>query len=134
MLEERDWVLRITKQLALFIARALKLIDEKKLDDALATLQAAGPEVLGLDLDTLDFGDVGESLELLDNPVRAMAWAKLLEGLGEVYAARGDAALARSRRERAVLVAHALVKRGEAADEAEALIARVTARLASDSA
>lgn len=122
-------MLRIARQMALFIARALKLIDAKQHDEALQTLTAAGPEVLGVDLDTLDFGEVGASVDLLGDPARVLAWAQLLEALGTVHAARGEADLARARRERAVLVAHELVRRDAANDDAESLIARVSLHL-----
>lgn len=86
MFSERDWILRMAKQLAFFIARALKLGQERKHEEAIESLQGACVELFGIEFRVLAMVDARSAVELLGEPARALAFAELLEALGAVEA------------------------------------------------
>lgn len=129
MLHEKDWVLRVIKQLVELIARALKLAGEQKKDEALATLESACGTALGMDWPALALVDSASAAELLREPVRIIGFAQLLEAMGEVHERCGEPAKARSRFQHALeLTCEALRRRPEAA-EAKALRERLVPKV-----
>jgi hypothetical protein len=90
MITERDWLMRLAKQLALFIARALKLADESKREEALATLREGFASATGMELDVLAMLDAASAVELLADPTRAQALVGAVEAMAEVEARCGE--------------------------------------------
>jgi hypothetical protein len=96
MLTERDWVMRTVKQLAEFIARALKLAREEKRDQAIALLQGACVDLFGIEYRVLSMVDAKSAIELLGSPARVKAFIELVETMAE---AENDALRKEARRE-----------------------------------
>ena len=90
MFRERDWILRVTKEIAEFIARALKLIAADKRVEAIEVLEGACAGALGIEYSTLAFIDARSAVDLLGEPLRVLAFARLLEAMGEVEHRGGD--------------------------------------------
>lgn len=68
MLGERDYVMRLIKQLAEFIARVLEVASTQQADEALATLRAACGQALGMEYEVLSMLDAKSAIELLGTP------------------------------------------------------------------
>jgi hypothetical protein len=96
-LVERDFVMRIVKQLAELLARALKLKREQRYDEAAQTLEGGCADLLGLDFAALALVDSASCAQLLGEPLRIRTFAALLEELAEVHRLDGDEAKARAR-------------------------------------
>lgn len=96
-LVERDWVMRIVKQLVELLARALKLKTEKRFDEAAQTIEGGCAELLGLDFKALALVDSASAAQLLGEVARIRVFARLLEELADVYRLDGDEARARAR-------------------------------------
>lgn len=126
MLTRKDWVMRQVKQLADFIARALRLALAQKQPEAVALLRTAGLELLGMELSSLEWVDAASAVDLLRSTERGLTFARLLEALAEVEG--GDAG--RSRRRHALEVAAEVLRRAPGHAEARALLARLEAAVA----
>ncbi len=129
MLHERDWLMRVVKQVVELIARALKLADEKKKDEAVATLEAACGTALGMDFASLAFVDSASAAALLREPVKVRGFALLLEALGRVHEKCGDEAKARSKYQHALELACEALALREGDEEAAALVRRVVSQV-----
>lgn len=86
MLGERDYVMRLVKQLAEFIARVLKVASTQQADEALSTLRAACGQALGMEYEVLSMLDARSAVELLGEPARVLAFIQLVEAMGDVDA------------------------------------------------
>jgi tetratricopeptide (TPR) repeat protein len=106
--------MRLVKQLAELFARALKLKQEKKYDEAGACLESGCLTLFGIDWKTLSWADSASAAQLLKEPARIRAFAELLEQRAELYEAAGQPAEARSKWQ------HAFEMYREAGDHAEA--------------
>lgn len=84
MITDRDWVMRAVKQLADFIARALKLAREDKPEQAIEVLQGACIELLGIEYRALAVVDARSAIELLGTKARAKAFIELVEAMSGV--------------------------------------------------
>ena len=84
MFTERDWILRVAKELAAFIARALKLGEAQKNDEALELLQGACTGLFGMEFRILSMVDAKSAVDLLGEPARGLAFAELLEAMAKV--------------------------------------------------
>jgi hypothetical protein len=84
MLTERDWVMRLVKQLADFIARALELASESKREEALEVLRQTCSTQLGMEYAVLSMLDAAAAVDLLGEPSRALAFAQLVDAMAEV--------------------------------------------------
>jgi hypothetical protein len=83
MLSQRDWVMRAVKQLADFIARALKLAREDKHEQAIELLQGACVELFGVEYRVLSMVDARSALDLLGSAPRAQAFIDLVEAMAQ---------------------------------------------------
>ena len=125
MLEERDYVMRLVKQLAEFIARALKLASAAKPEEALSTLQAACGEALGMEYEVLSMLDAKTAVELLGEAPRVLAFIRLVEAMGDVDARVGEPLRALTRYQHALELAEAL----GAQPESEEIVRRLKIKL-----
>lgn len=128
MLNERDWVMRVVKQLAELIARALKLGDEKKRDEAIEVLQSACGSVLGMEYRVLAMLDAHAAVDLLGTAERAMAFAQLLEAMGDVELSSAEALRAQVRFQHALELVREVCRRWPQDAGAKAALARLEAR------
>lgn len=129
MLHEKDWVLRVVKQLVEFIARALKLAGQQKKAEALTTLESACGAALGMDWPAISLVDSASAAELLRDPVRIIGFAQVLEAMGQVHERCGEPEEARSKYQHALeMTCEALRRKPEAAD-AKALRERLVPRV-----
>jgi hypothetical protein len=108
VLGERDYVMRLVKQVAELIARALKLASAAKPEEALATLRAACGQALGMEYEVLSMLDARSAIELLGQPERALAFIQLLEVMGDVDARSGESLRALTRYQHALELAEVL--------------------------
>ncbi|MDP1826849.1 MAG: hypothetical protein Q8L48_26490 [Archangium sp.] len=108
MLGERDYVMRLVKQLAEFIARALIQASSQKSDEALATLRAACGQSLGMEYEVLSMLDAKSAVELLGEPARVLAFIQLVEAMGDVDSRTGESLRASTRYQHALELAAAL--------------------------
>lgn len=115
MLGERDYVMRLVKQLAEFIARALKLANAAKPEEALATLRAACGQALGMEYEVLSMLDAKSAVELLGEKARVMAFIQLVEAMGDVDARGNEPVRALTRYQHALELAEAVGDRELAA-------------------
>ena len=115
MLGERDYVMRLVKQLAEFIARALKLANAAKPEEALATLRAACGQALGMEYEVLSMLDAKSAVELLGEKARVTAFIQLVEAMGDVDARGNEPMRALTRYQHALELAEAVGDRELAA-------------------
>jgi len=93
----KDWLARVTKQLADFIARAMGLAAAGKRKEAVEVLQSACGALLGLDYGALTMVDARSAVELLGDTPRALLFVKLLDAMARVdEPARFEVRLARA--------------------------------------
>lgn len=111
MLTERDWVMRLVQQVAQFIARALKLADASKRDEAIELLREGCAGQLGMEYDVLAMLDAPAAVDLLGDAQRARAFADLLDAMAEVERRCGDALRAEVRQRHADEVRAAIARR-----------------------
>ena len=122
MLGERDYVMRLVKQLAEFIARALKLANAAKPEEALATLRAACGQALGMEYEVLSMLDAKSAVELLGDRSRVAAFIQLVEAMGDVDLPANEPMRARTRYQHALELAEAAGDR----ELAERLLTKLT--------
>ncbi len=114
-LVERDYVMRLVKQLAELLARALKLRAAKKDDEAVELIEAGCLTLLGIDWKTLAWADSASAAQLLREPEKIRAFAALLEQRARIHQSAGEAPQARSKFQ------HAFELYREAGDAAQPL-------------
>lgn len=114
-LVERDYVMRLVKQLAELLARALKLQGQKKHEEAAEVLEAGCLSLFGMDWKTLAWADSASAAELLKEPMRVRLFASLVEQRAQFHEECGEAAEARSKFQ------HAYELYREAGKDAEAV-------------
>ncbi len=122
-LVERDFLMRLVKQLAEVLARAMKLKLGKKHEEAAEVIESGCLTLLGIDWQTLAWVDSKSAAQLLQTPARIHAFATLLENHGLLSEDKGDAAKARSKFQ------HALELYREAGNDTGA-VERLKAKLA----
>jgi hypothetical protein len=87
--DRRDFVMRMIKQLADALARAMKLRREKKLDEALQALGDVTDQILGVPRPILDSLDPKSAAAMLANPFKVRIYARIVAEEAELAAARG---------------------------------------------
>ena len=130
MLGERDYVMRLVKQLAEFIARALKLASSAKPEEALATLREACSSALGMEYEVLSMLDVESAVELLGEPARVLAFIRLVEAMGDVDARGAEPVRALTRYQHALELTEALLAGRGDLPEATELATRLRTKTA----
>jgi hypothetical protein len=103
---ERDYVLRIVRQLALFIARLLKLKEDGELESAQDMLLSAYGEIFGIDRRILGYMRPEQLARALGSS-RAALFAELMAEEAELRAMRGDAQTAALVAQQALLLLEA---------------------------
>ncbi|MEW5741454.1 MAG: hypothetical protein AB1938_21210 [Myxococcota bacterium] len=111
MLTERDWVMRLVKQLADFIARALKLASEQRREEALEVLRQTCSTQLGMEYEVLSMLDAAAAVDLLGEPSRALAFVQLVDAMAEVEQRCNEPLRAEARRRHADELCAAIVQR-----------------------
>ena len=87
---ERDYVLRIARQMALFIARLLKLKEQNDLDAAQDLLLSAYADMFGIDRRFVGYMRPEQLAQALGRE-RAALFAELMAEEADLRALRGDA-------------------------------------------
>lgn len=90
-----DFILRLIRQLVEVIARALHLAKERQFDEAKQALEAGARGALGTELSSLLMVDAPTVVELLGDWRRVLAFAQLVDALGQLDSQRGEPARAR---------------------------------------
>lgn len=90
MLVERDYVVRLIRELARVLARALQLRRAGKLEEARAELEAACGGLLGVDFHTLVLLDAAAAADVLATAPRVAALARLVAERAELAETDGD--------------------------------------------
>jgi hypothetical protein len=128
VLEERDFVMRAVKQLAVLLARALELAltDPVK---ARAELDDAARSALGMEPSTLAFVDAATAALLLGRADKVVRFATILEAYGELEHLTGANHRARRHFLHALEVAHQALTLEPMNMEAASLVARLRERL-----
>jgi hypothetical protein len=103
---ERDYVLRIARQIALFVARLLKLKEQGDLDAAQDLLLSAYGDMFGIDRRFVGYMRPEQLVQAL-GPERAALFAELMAEEAELRAMRGDAQTAALVAQQALLVVDA---------------------------
>ena len=91
---ERDWLLRLAEQIAAALARALGLRRAGAFEEARAELERAAREAAGIELALLERLAPGSAAQLVREPARLAALARLALERAHVEADAGDAGAA----------------------------------------
>jgi hypothetical protein len=109
---ERDYVLRIARQMALFLARLLRLKEQGELDSAQDLLLSAYADMFGIDRRFVGYMRPEQLAQTLGRE-RATLFAELMAEEAELRAMRGDAQTAALVAQQALLLLDA-AKSGDA--------------------
>jgi len=101
---EKDFIVRLIRQLAELLARALGLARKGQFDEAISVLESSCPSLLGMDYAPLALVDSASAAGILREPARVKTFARLLATAAEIYELKGDAAAARSKWQHALEV------------------------------
>ena len=96
-LVERDYVMRLVKQIAELLAQAMGLKAKKKDQEAAEVLEAGCVDLFGIDRKTLAWSDSASAAQLLREPVKIRMFAQLMEHRAQFHEDAGEAADARSK-------------------------------------
>src|SRR5688500_14580191 len=88
--------MRLVKQMAELLARAMKLKAARRDEEAAQAIEAGCSLLLGIDWKTLAWVDSSSAAQLLKDPARIRVFAALLEHRADFHAAVGEHAEARS--------------------------------------
>lgn len=124
--------MRSIKQLVELLARALKLGQLKKHDEAQQGLEAGCLSILGISYRELTFVDSASAANLLGSPHRIWVFAKLLDGMRQVAESAGDEAGARSKAQHACEMTLELLQRHPGHAEGVELLATLTPKVDGD--
>lgn len=123
---ERDWVMRMVKQLVDFIARALKLAKEGRDKEAIELLESGCLEVLGIPWSALALVDSKSAAGVLGDGARVAAFGRILEERASIEAMQGKVALAAQRRQHALEIYQEALARSPKNAEALEGVARLS--------
>jgi hypothetical protein len=98
MFEQKDYILRMVKQLAAALARVLGLKQQGRLEEAQQAIDEAWSELLSLPPQLLGRLDAVTLKSMLKHPDAYRAAADLLEAEATIAESRGDPLTAESRR------------------------------------
>lgn len=126
---DRDWIVRLTKEIARVLAAALRLNQQKQHDAAVQELEGACGPLLGIDFRTLAYVDAASAASLLGDAARIEAFASLLEALAQTHAASGDLARAASRRQHTLELSLEVLARAPAHAAALARVGQLRAEV-----
>jgi hypothetical protein len=133
---DKDYIVRVIKQIADLFARIVKLIEKREYDTALRVVQDACPKLVGFDYAPLAFADAESAAKLLVDKDKVKIFAQLVQKEAELLELKGDDSAADKRRFAAQLWAEALGRNAVAdpaqADALRALVERVGPEALSD--
>ncbi len=101
---ERDYVMRLVKQLVELIAIVLRLKGAGKMNEAVQALENGCLSLLGIPYSALALVDSKSAADLLSEPTRIAAFARLLEERAAIEEESGDLLAASARRVHALEV------------------------------
>lgn len=129
VIQERDYVMRVVKQLADLIARVLKLAltDPQK---ARAELDAAGREALQIELGPLALVDAATCARLLGRADKVVLYATIVEAKAELELLEGAQHRGRAQLLHALELTHEAIALAPKDGEAQRLLERLRDRLA----
>ncbi len=128
-LVERDYVMRLVKQIVDFLARALKLAKEGKDKEAIELLESGCLSALGIPWSALALVDSKSAAGVLGDAARIAAFGRILEERANIEALQGRSELAHRRREHALEIYQEALARSPAHSEALDGAARVKAAM-----
>ncbi len=126
---ERDYVMRLVKQIVDFIARALKLAKEGKDREAIELLESGCLSALGIPWSALALVDSRSAAGVLGDAARIAAFGRILEERANIEALQGKRELALRRREHALEIYQEALQRSPANSEALDGVDRVKAAM-----
>ncbi len=122
---ERDYVMRLVKQVVDLLALALGLKKAGKFDEAIQVLENGCLSLLGMPYSALALVDSKSAADLLGQPARVVAFGRLLEERASVEEAKGDLLAAASRRLHATEIYLEALTRAPAQHDAQEGLARL---------
>jgi hypothetical protein len=105
---DKDWVVRLVKQVGDLFARLVKLVERKEYEQALRALQSACPSMLGFDYGPLAFADAASAAALLKEREKVRIFAQLVAKEAEILELKEDPGASDKRRFALELWAEAL--------------------------
>ena len=99
---ERDYILRLIRQLAQALARIAGLKKEGKTEEALEVVRETADAIFGPMLRTLEEIDTRSAASLMGNPEKLHALAVLSAEEGDILASKGEVQAARFKHRRAL--------------------------------
>jgi hypothetical protein len=130
-LVERDYVMRLVKQIVDFIARALNLAKQGKDKEAIELLESGCLSALGIPWSALALVDSKSAAGVLGDAPRIAAFARILEERANIEALQGKAELSVRRREHVLEMYTEALARSPANAEAVEGAARVKSAMRS---
>jgi hypothetical protein len=95
---DKDWVVRLIKQVGELFARLVKLVERKEYEQALRVLQSACPSMLGFDYGPLAFADAVSAAALLKEREKVKIFAQLVAKEAEILELKEDSSASDKRR------------------------------------
>jgi hypothetical protein len=126
---ERDFIMRVLKQLVEALARALGLAKEGKVQEARVGLEETCLALLGMEYQTLALVDAATAAQLLGDPARVFVFARVVVGLADVAREARDAAAERRHCVHASELVQQVLARTPGHAEAKALLGALALRL-----
>jgi hypothetical protein len=126
---ERDYVMRLVKQIVDFIARALKLAKDGKDKEAIELLESGCLSALGIPWSALALVDSASAAGVLGDAARIAMFGRILEERANIEAMQGKVELALRRREHALEMFDEALKRSPSNSEAIEGAVRVKAAM-----
>jgi hypothetical protein len=126
---DKDYIVRVVKQIGDLFARLLKLIERQEYEQAIRALHSACPGLLGLDWEPLTFSDAETAAKLLVEREKVKIFAQLVSKEAEILELKGDASANDKRRFALELWAEAVLRGAPLSPEQSALVRGLTERV-----
>jgi hypothetical protein len=126
---DKDYIVRMVKQIGDLFARLLKLMERREYDQAIRALQSACPSLLGLDYGPLSFADAETAAKLLVEREKVKLFAQLVAKEAEILELKGDASAHEKRRFALELWAEALLRGAPLSPEQASTVRALTERV-----
>jgi hypothetical protein len=127
---DKDYIVRVVKQIGDLFARLLKLIEKREYEQAIRALHSACPGLLGLDWEPLTFSDAETAAKLLVEREKVKIFAQLVAKEAEILELKGDDSSANDKRRFALeLWAEALLRGAPLNPEQTSAVRALTERV-----
>jgi hypothetical protein len=130
---DKDWVVRLVKQVGDLFARLVQLIERKEYEKAIRAIHAACPPLLGFDYEPLTFADAGSAAALLKEREKVKTFALLVAKEAEVLELKEDPSASDKRRFALELWAEALSRGAQTEADQRAGLATLAGRVGVES-